>query len=184
VAPVAGGGFTRTGSCTIVDMDSLEVDVDVSESFISRVTPGMPASVKLDAYPDLEIPAQVITVIPTADPSKATVSVRVALKSKDPRIVPEMGAHVAFLSPAPAAANTGSTAAMLVPPDAVQTDDNGQSVVFVISGGKAERRAVRLGDHTSRGQIIVAGLSADEVVAVEGADKLKDGAGVKIVKGS
>jgi RND family efflux transporter MFP subunit len=183
VAPVAGGGFTRTGICTIVDMDSLEVEVDVAESFISRVTPGMPASVKLDAYPDWEIPAQVITVIPTADRSKATVTVRVGFKSRDPRIVPEMGAHVAFLSPTPAhqAAATGSRA-VIVPPDAVQTEDGGQAVVFVIAEGRAERRAVRLGDHTAEGQIVVAGLAPGEAVAVEGADHLKDGTGVKIAK--
>ncbi|HXQ15599.1 MAG TPA: efflux RND transporter periplasmic adaptor subunit [Caulobacteraceae bacterium] len=183
VAPVAGGGFTRTGICTIVDMDSLEVEVDVAESFISRVTPGMPASVKLNAYPDWEIPAQVITVIPTADRSKATVTVRVGFKVRDPRIVPEMGAHVAFLSPAPA--QTASAAAprtVIVPPDAVQTEDGGQAVVFVIADGHAERRAVRLGDRNTQGQIVVAGLAPGETVAVEGADKLKDGASVKIAK--
>jgi RND family efflux transporter MFP subunit len=183
VAPVAGGGFTRTGICTIVDMDSLEVEVDVAESFISRVTPGMPASVKLNAYPDWEIPAQVITVIPTADRSKATVTVRVGFKVKDPRIVPEMGAHVAFLSPAPdKSAAAAQTRAVIVPPDAVQTEDGGQAVVFVIASGRAERRAVRLGDRNAQGQIVVAGLAPGETVAVEGADKLKDGAGVKIAK--
>ena len=184
VAPVAGGGFTRTGICTIVDMDSLEVDVDVAESFISRVTPGMPATVKLDAYPDWEIPAEVITVIPTADRSKATVTVRVQLKNKDARIVPEMGAHVAFLSPAPAqtAGGPAPSRSVIVPPDAVQTEDGGQTVVFVITGGHAERRAVRLGDRNSAGQIIVAGVQPGEPVAVEGADKLKDGAGVVVDK--
>jgi RND family efflux transporter MFP subunit len=181
VAPVAGGGFTRTGIGTIVDMDSLEVDVDVAESFISRVTPGMPASVKLNAYPDWDIPAQVITVIPTADRSKATVTVRVGFKSRDPRIVPEMGAHVAFLSPTPTGA-AAATRSVIVPPDAVQTEDNGQSVVFVIADGKAERRAVRLGDKSADGQMIVAGLSPGETVAVEGADHLKDGAAVKVAK--
>ncbi len=182
VAPVAGGGFTRTGICTIVDMASLEVDVDVAESFISRVTPGMPASVKLDAYPDWEIPAEVITVIPTADRSKATVTVRVGIKSRDPRLVPEMGAHVAFLSPTPTK-QASAARAVLVPPDAVQTEDSGQSVVFVISDGKAERRAVRLGDRNADGQMIVAGLQPGETVAVEGADHLKDGAAVKVAKG-
>jgi RND family efflux transporter MFP subunit len=181
VAPVAGGGFTRTGIGTIVDMDSLEVDVDVAESFISRVTAGMPASVKLNAYPDWDIPAQVITVIPTADRSKATVTVRVGFKSRDPRIVPEMGAHVAFLSPTPTGA-AAATRSVIVPPDAVQTEDNGQSVVFVIADGKAERRAVRLGDKSADGQMIVAGLSPGETVAVEGADHLKDGAAVKVAK--
>lgn len=181
VAPVAGGGFTRTGICTIVDMDSLEVDVDVAESFISRVLPGMPASVKLDAYPDWEIPAQVITVIPTADRSKATVTVRVGFKVKDPRIVPEMGAHVAFLSQAPAGATAGDRA-VVVPADAVQTEDSGQSVVFVVANGHADRRAVRLGERTSAGQLIEGGLAPGDVVAVEGADKLKDGSAVKVVK--
>ncbi|HEY1753191.1 MAG TPA: efflux RND transporter periplasmic adaptor subunit [Caulobacteraceae bacterium] len=179
VAPVAGGGFTRTGICTIVDMDSLEVDVDVSESFISRVAPGMPARVKLDAYPDWEIPAQVITVIPTADRAKATVTVRVGLKLKDPRIVPEMGAHVAFLgvqqqSAAPAAR------AVVVPPAAVQTEEGGQSVVFVITGGRAQRRAVRLGERNAAGQLVLAGLQLGDVVAAQGADHLKDGASVKV----
>jgi len=96
VSPAATGGFTRTGICTIVDMDSLEVEVDVSESFISRVQPDLPVTVRLNAYPDWDIPAKVLTVIPTADRAKATVKVRVALMSKDARIVPEMGARVAF----------------------------------------------------------------------------------------
>ena len=181
VAPVAGGGFTRTGICTIVDMQSLEADVDVAESFISRVTPGMPASVKLDAYPDWEIPAQVITVIPTADRSKATVTVRVGFKVKDPRIVPEMGAHVAFLSPDQTPSG-GAARAVIVPPDAVQTDETGQSVIFVIANGKAERRAVRLGERGPQGQFVTAGVSPGETVAVEGADHLKDGSAVRVVK--
>jgi HlyD family secretion protein len=179
----AGGSFTRTGICTIVDMDSLEVEVDVAESFISRVAPGMPASVKLNAYPDWEIPARVITVIPTADRAKATVTVRVGFKVKDPRIVPEMGAHVAFLSPAPdKTASASPSRAVIVPADAVQTEDGGQAVVFVIAQGRAERRAVRLGDKGAQGQIVTAGLAPGEAVAVEGADKLKDGAAVRIVR--
>lgn len=97
VSPSTAGGFTRTGICTIVDMDSLEVEVDVSENFINRVRPGQPATVKLNAYPDWDIPASVIAVIPTADRSKATVKVRVGLKVKDPRVLPEMGARVGFL---------------------------------------------------------------------------------------
>jgi multidrug efflux pump subunit AcrA (membrane-fusion protein) len=95
-----------------------------------------------------------------------------------------MGAHVAFLSAASGQAPAaGASRAVIVPPDAVQTEDNGQSVVFVIVGGKAERRAVRLGDHNADGQIIVAGLAPGETVAVEGADHLKDGASVKVAKG-
>ena len=184
VSPIsAGGGFTRTGIGTIVDMESLEVDVDVAESFINRVTAGMPASVKLNAYPDWEIPAEVIAVVPTADQSKATVSVRVGMKLKDARIIPQMGAHVAFLSPAPSAQSAAQSGrSVIVPADAVQTEDNGQAVVFVIAAGHAERRAVRLGDKTSQGQTLVAGVSPGEAVAVEGADKLKDGAAVKVKK--
>lgn len=97
VSPAAaGGGYTRTGIGTIVDMDSLEVEVDVSENFITRVHPGQPATIRLNAYPDWDIPASVIAVIPTADRSKATVKVRVGFKTQDARILPEMGARVAF----------------------------------------------------------------------------------------
>jgi RND family efflux transporter MFP subunit len=104
VSPMsAGGGFARTGIGTIVDMDSLEVEVDVSENFINRVHPNQAATVRLNAYPDWSIPASVIAIVPTADRSKATVMVRVGFKVKDPRILPEMGARVSFLNDAPAA---------------------------------------------------------------------------------
>ena len=98
ISPIsAGGGFTRTGIGTIVDMDSLEIQVDVNESYINRVTPGQPVEATLNAYPDWKIPGEVIAIIPTADRSKATVKVRIAIKAKDPRIVPDMGVRVAFL---------------------------------------------------------------------------------------
>jgi RND family efflux transporter MFP subunit len=183
VSPIsAGGGFTRTGICTIVDMDSLEVEVDVAESFINRVSAGMAATVKLDAYPDWSIPAEVIAVIPTADRSKATVTVRVGLKQKDARIVPEMGARVAFLAPADTSAGpTASSRSVTVPPDAVQTEGD-QAVVYVISDGKVERRAVRLGAKTDQGQVLLAGVSAGETIAVAPQGKLKDGSAVRIVK--
>ena len=101
ISPIsAGGGFTRTGIGTIVDMESLEIQVDVNEAFINRVKPGQPVEATLNAYPDSKIPAEVIAIIPTADRSKATVKVRIALKQKDPRIVPDMGVRVAFLDPA------------------------------------------------------------------------------------
>ncbi len=184
VAPVAGGGFTRTGIGTIVDMDSLEVEVDVAESFINRVSQGMPAVVRLNAYPDWAIPADVIAVIPTADRSKATVTVRVEMKVKDPRIVPEMGARVTFLGPTPAAGQGQPTAGrgVVVPDDAVKTGDDGQSVVFVINDGRVERRAVSLGPHESGGQMVIAGLRAGETVAIT--DKtLKDGDKVRLLHG-
>jgi RND family efflux transporter MFP subunit len=182
VSPIsAGGGFTRTGIGTIVDMDSLEVEVDVAESFINRVSEGMPAVVKLNAYPDWEIPAAVIAVIPTADRSKATVSVRLALKVKDPRIVPEMGARVSFLGPATAAAGAGRTArSVVVPAEAVLAQGTDKGVVFVVADGKLERRAVRLGAQEPRGQVIQAGVAPGEKVAVGGLDKLTDGERVRI----
>lgn len=181
VSPIsAGGGFTRTGIGTIVDMDSLEVEVDVAESFINRVSEGMPASVKLNAYPDWDIPAAVIAVIPTADRSKATVSVRLALKVKDPRIVPEMGARVSFLGRAAAAGPGRAQRSVVIPADAVQAEGTDKGTVFVIAGGRLERRAVRLGAAEPRGQVIQAGLSPGEQVVVGGLDKLRDGEAVKV----
>jgi RND family efflux transporter MFP subunit len=179
VSPVsAGGGFTRTGIGTVVDMDSLEVEVDVAESFINRVTAGMPATVRLNAYPEWEIPAEVVAVIPTADRSKATVSVRLGFKVKDPRIVPEMGARVSFLGPA--TTQVVRNRSVMVPADAVMADGPDKGAVFVVADGKLERRVVRLGPQEPKGQIVQAGLSPGDVVAVGGLDKLKDGARVRI----
>lgn len=175
VSPVsAGGGFTRTGICTIVDMDSLEAEIDVSENFINRVHPGQAAVVRLNAYPDWQIPATVLAIIPTADRSKATVKVRVGFKLKDPRILPEMGTRVSFLEAAPAAsAQTSEPRAIVLPSEAVQADgDNG--TVFVIDGTSVERRAVHIGGHTSDGQLMVSGLDAGTRVAVGDLSKLTD----------
>ena len=183
VSPIsAGGGFTRTGIGTIVDMDSLEVEVDVAESFINRVQAGMPATVKLNAYPDWEIPAEVIAVIPTADRSKATVTVRVGFKTKDARILPEMGARVAFLTPK--SSDVGSAPAakgVLVPAEAIQGAADSQGVVFVVANGAAERRAVRLGARSSEGQVLLSGVAPGDQVAVGGLDKLRDGAKVRVL---
>ena len=182
VSPIsAGGGFTRTGICTIVDMDSLEVEVDVAESFINRVSDGMPATVKLNAYPDWQIPAYVIAVIPTADRSKATVTVRVGMKAKDARVVPEMGARVSFLAPAEQGpAQAPAARSVVVPADAVQSDGD-QPIVYVVSDGKAERRAVKLGAKTDAGQILLSGVTQGEQVAL-GGKGLHDGSAVRIVK--
>lgn len=137
IAPsAAGGGYTRTGVGTIVDMDSLEVDVDVNESYISRVKPDMPATAVLDAYPDWKIPAHVIAIVPTADRGKATVKVRVALEKKDPRIIPDMGVRVSFLESEPdrqAEAPKG----VLVPKTVIAKRD-GHSLVFVVHGDRVE----------------------------------------------
>jgi RND family efflux transporter MFP subunit len=183
VSPVsAGGGFTRTGIGTVVDMDSLEIEVDVSESFINRVHPDQPATVKLNAYTDWEIPAHVIAIIPTADRAKATVKVRLALEVKDARILPEMGVRVAFLDSAGPAAPTESAAApraIVVPSEAVQANGD-TGIVFVIADGRAERRSVRLGGRIAAGQVVLSGLSAGTQVAVGDLAQLADGAQVRV----
>jgi RND family efflux transporter MFP subunit len=184
VSPMsAGGGFTRTGIGTIVDMASLEVEVDVSESFINRVEARQPAAVTLNAYPEWQIPARVIAIVPTADRAKATVKVRVALEVSDPRILPEMGARVAFLAAEPAegseAAGRASQHAVLVPAEAVRVEGD-TGIVFVVAGGGVERRTVRLGAQSAAGQVVVAGLAAGTRLAHGGLELLADGSRVRI----
>ncbi len=186
VSPVsAGGGFTRTGIGTVVDMDSLEVEVDVSENFINRVRPQQPVTIKLNAYPDWDIPGAVIAMIPTADRAKATVKVRIAIKQKDPRIIPEMGARVSFLSePEPAHAGDGTappTPGVIIPPEAVATSGD-TSIVYVVHDSTVERRAVRLGAKTAAGQIVLAGLTIGSTVALGDLTKLSDGTRVRVEK--
>ena len=185
VSPIsAGGGFTRTGIGTIVDMDSLEVEVDVSENFINRVRPQQPVTIKLNAYPDWDIPGSVIAMIPTADRAKATVKVRIAIQQKDPRIIPEMGARVAFLSetaPSAAGAEKSAPTGVVIPADAVVAS-GATGIVYVVHGTSVERRAVRLGGKTSAGQIITAGLEAGNSVALGDLSKLSDGVRIRIEK--
>src|SRR5262245_57526700 len=174
ISPIsAGGGFTRTGIGTIVDMDSLEIQVDVNEAFINRVRPGQPVEAMLNAYPDSKIPAEVIAIIPTADRSKATVKVRIALKRKDPRVVPDMGVRVAFLEPqTPAPAGGGPVrTGVLVPAEAVRPDSgqaNGAQggVVFVYAEGKVELRRVTLGQGLGGERQVLSGLRAGERVVL------------------
>jgi RND family efflux transporter MFP subunit len=184
VSPIsAGGGFTRTGIGTVVDMSSLEVEVDVSENFINRVVPQQPVTVQLNAYPDWTIPARVIAIIPTADRAKATVKVRVGFAGSDSRILPEMGARVAFLAAADGsatpAARTTSTHAVVVPSEAVQVDGD-TGVVFVLAGGGVERRTVRLGGQSGAGQVVLAGLTAGTRLARGDLALLADGARVRV----
>jgi len=175
VSPVsAGGGFTRTGISTIVDMSSLEIEVDVNESFINRVTPGQKVDATLDAYPDWKIPGHVITIVPTADRQKATVLVRIGFEQLDPRILPDMGVKVAFLgAPEPASA-AASRPRLTVPRAAIRTDQ-GQAVVFVVVENRVERRAVRLGGSKGDAAEVLSGLTAGERVVVEGPPDLTDG---------
>jgi len=175
ISPIsAGGGFTRTGIGTIVDMDSLEIQVDVNESFINRVVAGQPVEATLNAYPDWKIPGSVIAIIPTADRSKATVKVRIAIRSKDARIVPDMGVRVAFLGAAPSAPAPVATG-VLVPAEAVRGD-----AVFVYAEGKVERRAVTPGQAIGTEREIVKGLRAGERVVVAPPASLRDGSAVRV----
>jgi len=178
VSPVsAGGGFTRTGISTIVDMGSLEVEVDVNESYIARVVPGQPVEATLDAYPDWHIPSSVRTVIPTADRQKATVKVRISFSQLDPRILPDMGVKVSFLEQERGGESTPVRAT--VPTGAVRQAD-GSSVVFVVKDGRAERRAVTIGRDLDGRREILAGVEPGESVVVDGPAGLRDGAKVKV----
>jgi len=175
VSPIsAGGGFTRTGIATVVDMSSLEVEVDVNESYIARVKPGQKVISTLDAYPEWQIPSTVRTVIPTADRQKATVKVRVAFDKLDPRILPDMGVKVAFLGDEPQKNTTGSAARALVPQTAIR-EDGGRKVVFLVNDKKLERRAVTLGNQRGDEVEIMAGIQPGDVVVVRGSNSLRDG---------
>jgi len=181
VSPVsAGGGFTRTGISTIVDMTSLEIEVDVNESYIHRVTPGQPVESTLDAYPDWRIPSHVIAIVPTADRNKATVLVRIGFEQLDPRILPDMGVKVAFLGVAEPAGTAASAAPRVHVPRAAVRTEHGQAVVYVVTGDRAERRAVRTGDVTGGVVAVLSGLSAGEQVVVEGPTDLADGRKVSV----
>jgi RND family efflux transporter MFP subunit len=169
----AGGGFTRTGIGTIVDMDSLEIQVEVNEAFINRVVPGQPVEATLNAYPDWKIPASVIAIIPSADRSKATVKVRIAIQAKDQRIVPDMGIRVAFLS-APGGRPAAPLGGVFVPADAVR-GDGAAAVVFVYANGKVERRAVTLGPGVGGNRHVLTGLRDGERVVLSPPDSLQDG---------
>ena len=166
VSPVsAGGGFTRTGISTIVDMRSLEIEVDVNESYINRVRAGQPVTAVLDAYPDWQIPAHVITMVPTADRQKATVLVRIGFKQLDPRLLPDMGVKVTFLREADTAATPVAQSVTLVPQAAVKTD-SGSTFVFLVNGQTVERRAVKVGGTDGDRVEVVAGLKGGDRVVI------------------
>jgi RND family efflux transporter MFP subunit len=182
ISPIsAGGGFTRTGIGTIVDMDSLEIQVDVNESFINRVTADQPVEATLNAYPDWKIPGSVIAIIPTADRSKATVKVRVAIKSKDPRIVPDMGVRVAFLERERAASRAAAPSLVMIPADAVRTE-GGDSVVFVVTDAKVSRRVISVGKTAGTEREVLTGLKAGERVVVSPPPSLGDGDAVRVAQ--
>jgi RND family efflux transporter MFP subunit len=182
VSPIsAGGGFTRTGICTVVDMASLEIEVDVNESYISRVEPEQRVEATLDAYPDWRIPAHVITTIPAADRQKATVLVRIGFDQLDPRILPDMGVKVAFLESTPTGEQLRRV--QLTVPQSALRSDGGRDVLFVVTNGRVERRAVTVGGAAAgaTGQVqIISGVSAGERVVVEGPADLAEGDRVRV----
>ena len=171
ISPMSSGGFTRTGICTVVDMDSLEIEIDVNESYINRVAAGQPVEATLDAYPDWKIPCHVIALIPTADRQKSTVRVRVGFNQPDPRILPEMSVKVGFRD----AEAAGAARAVLVPRESVRSVD-GHDVVFVLRDRRVERRAVTIAGNHDGDVLLNAGLSAGEQVVVDPPAGLADGA--------
>ena len=180
ISPVsAGGGFTRTGIGTVVDMNSLEIEIDVNESYINRVQAGQPVEATLDAYPEWRIPCHVIAIIPTADREKSTVKVRVGFDRLDPRILPDMSVKVAFRETASDSAAVGRM--VLVPKSALQNRD-GRDIVFVVHEGRAERRAVTVIDTQGDDSELSAGVTAGERVVVDPPTGLADGMAVRETK--
>jgi RND family efflux transporter MFP subunit len=185
VSPIsAGGGFTRTGIATIVDMNSNEVEVDVNEAYIARVEPAQRVTSTLDAYPDWQIPSHVRTVIPTADRQKATVKVRISFDKLDPRILPDMGVKVAFMAEddvkkKSAQKDTGPKPVSIIPKSAVRAD-SGKSYVFLIRDTKIERRSVTLGNERGSDVEIMAGVNSGDSLVARGPESLQDGETVRI----
>src|SRR6266849_6143584 len=182
VSPVsAGGGFTRTGIATIVDMHSNEFEVDVNESYIARVEPGQDVKAILDAYPDREIPSKVRTIIPSADRQKATVKVRISIPNLEKYnfILPDMGVKVSFEGPPQSTPAKGPEALTYIPKSAVRTDA-GASFVFRVKDGKVERRAVSVGMDRGTDVAILAGVTPGDSLVVKGPENLRDGDKVEI----
>lgn len=180
VSPVsAGGGYTRTGIATIVDMDSREVEVDVNEAFINRVEPGQRVEAVLDAYADTAFPGHVINIVPTADRAKATVRVRIGFDELDPRILPDMGVKVRFLDAAAAKPADAPKAVALVPASAVTTDEE-RSYVWIVDDERVERRAISTGGERNGQMEVMAGVRAGEVVVAPAIAGLKDGGRIRI----
>jgi RND family efflux transporter MFP subunit len=191
VSPIsAGGGFTRTGIATLVDLHSNEIEVDVSEAYIARVQPMQPANAVLDAYPDVVFPAKVRTVIPTADRQKATVKVRISFAgpdhvklmdpASDPRILPDMGVKVTFLEEDTSKKKEVKSAAVAVVPQTAVRGDGTSKYVLVLKGDTLERRAVTVGEARGSDVEVLAGVAPDTKVVVKGPVSLQDGQTVQI----
>ena len=180
ISPVsAGGGFTKTGICTIVDMDSLEVEVDVNEAFINRVIPGQPVVVNLNAYPTWDIPAEVIAIIPTADRNKATVKVRIALLEKDQRVLPDMGTRVSFLKNVKEQKETSGKNDPMVPKAAL-SNINGSPHVQIVNEGRIKLQKVKISEETASYSRISLGLSVNDTVVAKFDHNLEENQRVQI----
>lgn len=181
ISPIsAGGGFTRTGICTIVDMESLEIEVDVNEAYIQRVKPGQAVSATLDAYPDWQIPADVIAIVPTADRQKATVRVRIGFRERDERIFRDMGVKVAFLGGESPPVSGGEQRGVLVSRESLQQDADG-NFVWRVSDNTVERRSVVLGSLADRERVLILdGLQAGDTIVRSSAEPLRGGQAVII----
>ena len=179
ISPIsAGGGFTRTGICTIVDMTSLEIEVDVNEAYIQRVQSGQPVDAVLDAYPDWNIPAEVIAIVPTADRQKATVRVRIGFRERDERVLRDMGVKVAFLGGNGDSAET-TQANIYINRDALRSDNEG-NFVWIVRNDTVQRRAVSSGPSSSRGQQVTSGLSPGDRIIVAEEEPLTNGQTVRV----
>src|ERR1700734_140304 len=182
ISPIsAGGGFTRTGVATIVDMNSNEIEVDVNEAYIARVVPGQNVTAVLDAYPDWQIPSRVRTVIPTADRQKATVKVRISFLKLDPRILPDMGIKVTFYGAEPEQKNGAAAPAVLIPQSAVR-EDQGKKIVFLVKEDRLDRRAIKLGGTRGSDAEVLAGPDAGAAGVVKGPATLRDGETIQLKK--
>ena len=174
ISPVsAGGGFTNTGICTIVDMDSLEVEVDVNEAFINRVKPGQPVITNLNAYPKWDIPSEVIAIIPTADRNKATVKVRIALLEKDERVLPDMGSRVSFLRKVDNNNQEIQKEGVMIPLAAV-ADIDGSSLVQVVDGNSIQIMQIEVAEETANYARVIKGLESGMKVIARFDDELEN----------
>jgi HlyD family secretion protein len=181
ISPMSSGGFTRTGIGTVVDMNSLEIEVDVNESYINRVKPGLPAEATLDAYSDWRIPCKVIAIIPTADRQKATVKVRIGFDKPDPRIFPEMGVKVAFQTAvsSPSSPVSAPVRRLVIPAKALQKSGD-RSIVWVVKNERVERRAITVEEAEGDEVVVASGLNVGESVLLNPPPGLKEGALVKV----
>ncbi len=177
ISPAAVGGFTQTGICTLVDMQSLEVDVDVNEAYIQRVHNDMRVDAVLDAYPNWHIPAHVISVVPTANKEKATVKVRIAFDKLDPRILPQMGVQVWFYAEQNKNAQP-QAATIAIPQGAVHGSGNNQ-YVYLVEQGRVKQQSVKILAGANGQVTVLAGLSGGEQLVVSAKTPLHDGEAVR-----